>query len=155
MTQKYSETPKPLVEDAAVTPSGSFVAQDGHKAPKRRTRRMKLALALDALAREGIIGAHAYAPALRGLARMGLIVKPLFFWNPVLLFVFSLVMFTTIFVTTLVACLILGVMPRPLVAMVEAGPMVFLGMMAILSLVFTGYHAVKARGAGLPRWQEL
>ncbi len=98
---------------------------------------------------------QSFSEKLHGLARAGLIAKPFCFWNPVPLFVFSVVYFTTLFASTAVVCLAMCVMPRPVAAMIEAWPVVFAWAMAGLWLVFTGVHFVKARAAGLPRWRDL
>ncbi|MCC1494675.1 DUF6404 family protein [Cognatishimia sp. F0-27] len=135
--------------------SAKHKPQADHPAPAARTRQERLARALDALAREGITGSYAYAPALRGLARMGLIVKPLFFWTPLALFVFGFVLFTSIMGGTALACMALGVAPRPVQSMIALGPDVFLMAMTGLSMLFAGIHYAKARAIRLPRWRDL
>lgn len=39
--------------------------------------------------------------------------------------------------------------------MIEAGPLVFLGVTLVLSVVFAGLHRIKARKIGLPGWRDL
>ena len=111
--------------------------------------------ALAALAHGGIKGNAAYAPLFRQLARRGLIIKPLHFWSFVSLVLFGF--------ATITACLALGVgmaiamdhYPRPIAAMLEAGPVVFLAISGTLGVLFAAFHKVQARSAALPRWKDL
>jgi hypothetical protein len=125
-----------------------------HSLPPASSRRERLSRALVQLDRIGIRGAYAYAPALVGLAKAGLIVKPFFFWNKLLLFVFGFFFFSLLFGGTLAVCLAMGVTPRPIRGMIEAGPLVFLGMMLGLSILWTGWHVIAVRGSDLPSWRD-
>lgn len=150
-----------IFTEGAAAPKPRHATQSG--APSRKTatrrkarsRRARLPLALAALAEGGITGNSAYAPALRGLARMGVIVKPLYFWNPLALFVFGVVVFSLAMGGTALACLSLGVMPAPVRGMLNAGPTVFALLIAGMSVVFTAIHWLRARAIGLPRWRDL
>lgn len=111
--------------------------------------------ALTLLNREGITGAYAYSPALLSLARIGLVLPPFHFWRAVPLFLFAFGLFSAIFGAIIWFGMGLDRAPRAVRAMIEAGPLVFLGMMTTLAVVFAGVHILKARSLGLPRWRAL
>lgn len=125
----------------------------GEGAP--RSRRHKVQRALWHLEQGGITGAHAYAPLFRALARIGFAPKPLFYWGWVPLFLFGFMLFTSLMGLAVVLSLLLGVMPRPIMTMIEAGPTVFFSLMAVMALAFTAYHKVKATALELPRWRDI
>ena len=145
-----------LARIGAVQPEPS--RQPQHNAPlpqKARNRRERLQLALAHLSRAGITGNYAYAPAFRGLAKMGLIMKPLHFWSYAGLVTFSWILFAAIFAGTVVACLLLGVMPSPVRGLISAGPTVWVVVNSVMALAFAVLIKAQVKGADLPRWKDL
>lgn len=126
--------------------SSTKLAQDRHE---------KLRRALAHLERRGVTGSHAYAPAFRLIARAGFIPKPLHYWSFLGLTAFGFVMLVVLLGGTAIVCLTMGYVPRRVHRVVEAGPVVFLGVTVALALVFAAVHKIKARQIGLPRWQDL
>jgi hypothetical protein len=123
--------------------------------PKARNRKERIAKALLLLEREGIAGSTAYSPVFRGLRAVGLGPKPFFWWNPIGLTLFMFVFFVVLFAGALVLSLALGVMPRPIRGMVEAGPTFFFALNGVLAIAFTVYHKITAIRLALPRWRDL
>jgi hypothetical protein len=135
---------------------GSGGARPAENTPgPARDRREKLRRALTHLERGGVTGAHAYAPAFRSLARMGLIVKPLHYWSFPGLTAFGFVMLTTLIGGTVILSLAMGQVPRVVHRIIEAGPVVFFGLNAVLAVCFAAIHKLKARRIGLPKWRDL
>ncbi|WP_316015691.1 DUF6404 family protein [Roseobacter sp. HKCCA0434] len=118
-------------------------------------RRERLARALRVLERGGITGSHAYAPALRGLASLGLIVKPFHFWSFPALAIVGILLMSALFGLAIWASLAIGIVPRPIATVIEAGPIVFVAVMTIGGLFFAIAHRRKARQIGLPKWSDL
>ena len=118
-------------------------------------RREKLRRALSELAGAGIKGNSAYAPLFRKLAGRGLIIKPLHFWSFLPLALFGLVAIGTCLGLGVALAFALGHFPRPVLALLEAGPGVFLAVTGMLGLMFAAYHKLQVRNANLPRWQDL
>ena len=118
-------------------------------------RREKLRRALLHLERGGVTGSRAHAPAFRSLARAGLIVRPLHYWSFPGLTAFGFVMLAVLLGGAAVVAVALGHVPRPVRAMIEAEPVVFLAVAFALAVVFAGIHKGKARRIGLPAWRDL
>ena len=118
-------------------------------------RREKLRRALVHLERGGVTGSHAYAPAFRSLARAGVIIRPFHYWSFMGLTAFGFVMLTVLVGGAAIITVAIGHVPRPVRAVIEAGPIVFIGVTLTLSLAFAGIHKFKARKIGLPRWRDL
>lgn len=123
--------------------------------PAAPDRRERLRLALAHLERGGVTGSNAYAPIFRSLARAGMIIRPLHYWSFTGLTVFGFVLLAMLLGGAALAALALGHVPRPVRAMIEAGPIVFVGVTLVLSLAFAAIHKIKARQIGLPEWQDL
>ncbi len=126
-----------------------------HNFEKAASRKDRLAIALNLLAQGGVTGNYAYAPAFRGLARAGLIIKPLHYWSFLGLTLFTAILFCVLAALTIIASLLLGVMPRPVFRMIEAGPVVFFAGNIALSMIFAFIHRFKAKQIGLPKWRDL
>ena len=122
---------------------------------KAANRRERLALALAHLARGGVTGAFAYPPIFRMLAGFGIGPRPLFYWSWIGLVIFGFILFSTIFGLVLFLSVQFGHVPRPVRAMIAAGPDVLLVVNAVLALGFAAVHKFKAMHLGLPRWRDL
>ena len=118
-------------------------------------RREKLRRALVHLERGGVTGSLAYAPAFRSLARAGVIIRPLHYWSFMGLTAFAFVMLTTLVGGAALIAVAVGQVLRPVRAVIEAGPIVFLGVTLTLSLAFAAIHKIKARQIDLPGWRDL
>lgn len=123
--------------------------------PKARNRRERVALALIHLQKAGIGGAMAYSPLFHALARIGLPPKPLHYRSLTGQFLFGFFTITLVMGGTVLACLFMGLRPRPIQALLAAGPEVFLGITATLGAIFALVYRVQAISARLPRWRDL
>lgn len=122
---------------------------------KAGDREEKLSIALEHLEEGGVRGFYAYGPALQGLAKTGLIIKPLHYWSWVGLFIFFMLVLVAVAAFAIVTGLMLGHVPRPVIAIIEFGPVVFFTGTFVMSFVFTVIYKVKAMQIGLPRWRDL
>ncbi len=118
-------------------------------------RRERLRRALAHLERGGVTGSKAYAPAFRSLARSGVIIRPFHFWSFIGLTGFGVAMLTILLGGAAVATIAIGHVPRPVRAMIEAGPVVVSVVTLALSLGFAGFYKIQARRIGLPQWRDL
>jgi hypothetical protein len=118
-------------------------------------RSEKLRRALAHLERGGVTGSHAYASALRSLARTGVIIRPFHYWSFLGLTAFGFVILSVLVGGGAMIAVAIGHAPLAVRSMIEAGPFVFLGVALVLSVVFAGLHWIKARKIGLPRWRDL
>lgn len=118
-------------------------------------RREKLRRALVHLERGGVTGSSAYAPVFCLLARAGVIIRPFHYWSFLGLTAFGGVMLCILLGGTAMIAVAIGQVPRPVRAMIEAGPVVFLAATLALSLFFAAMCKIKARQIGLPRWRDL
>ena len=123
--------------------------------PSGGDRKAKLARALFYLDRGGIRGNYAYAPAMRALARRGIIVTPLHYWSWPGLFALFVVIMCLVGAASLGANAAFGPLRGPIRGMIEAGPVVFAGLTTVLAIGFATLHKVQAARIGLPRWRDL
>ncbi|WP_425052540.1 DUF6404 family protein [Psychromarinibacter sp. S121] len=124
----------------------------GEPAPNRRAR---LERALWMLQQGGITGSFAYSPLFRALACVGIIIRPVHFWSPLPLALAFFAALCGIFWVTIQITQTIGVVPRPVARMIEAGPVVFCCVMGGLSVVYALWHKMQALRIGLPRWRDL
>lgn len=123
--------------------------------PKARNRRERLQIAQAHMTQAGVPMKDAFPPALQALAKVGLIVKPFYFWGFTSLAIFMMCLFTVLSGFVLYMGTILGSLPRFAHAMLDGGPMVFLMVTSVVGVVFAAIIKSKAAQFGLPRWGDL
>jgi hypothetical protein len=141
--------------DGALRREAAAVRTDPPRGRAASTRRDKLRRALAHLERGGVTGARAYAPVFRWLARSGLIVRPLHYWSFLGLTSFGAVVLSALVGGAATLAAAIGAVHRPALAVIEAGPVFFLGLVSALSLGFAALHRMQARRIGLPKWRDL
>ena len=119
------------------------------------TRKEKLHRALSLLAQNGVKGAYAYSPIFRGLARIGLPPKPMFFWSPIALVLFGWALFIVFMGGGGLVAIAMGQVSGPVRGMVDAGPAAFFSLTGVMSVLLAAWHKLRARQMGLPRWRDL
>jgi hypothetical protein len=119
-------------------------------------RSEKLRRALAVLEQRGLAGGEANPAAFRSLAKAGIVVKPYYFWSFLGLFIFAFVLLTTLIGGPVMLWVASGI---PLIgaasAIVDAGPMPFFAVNAVLAMAFAASFRFKARRFGLPAWRDL
>ena len=140
---------------APATRTARQTAAPGVAAGRASNRRDRLQRALWLLQQGGITRSYAYSPLFRGLARIGVIIKPVHFWSPVMLALAFFAVLCGIFWGTILVTQAVGVVARPIARMIEAGPAVFCVVGGGLSVVFALWHKAQALRIGLPRWRDL
>ena len=141
--------------DGAVRREAAAVRTDPPRERAASARRDKLRRALAHLERGGVTGARAYAPVFRWLARSGVIVRPLHYWPFLGLTAFGVVVLSALIGGAATLAAAIGPVHRPARAVIEAGPVFFLGLVSALSLGFAALHRRQARRIGLPKWRDL
>lgn len=138
----------------AAAPKKAKIAKPA-KVDRHQPRRARLARALNLLQEGGVTGNYAYPLPFYWLSRTGLIFKPLHFHSWATLTLFSLAMFTVLFLGLVMIANQIGYMPAPLARVIEVGPGMFLGVNIGFSVTFAAIYKRKAERMGLPRWREL
>lgn len=125
---------------------------------QRPPPRERLTTAIALVMARGVPEEHAYPPLFRRLARAGMIVPPMAYGKPISKMVICAFLFVVVASLMGGAALLahsIGMVPRPVQTMIDAGPVAFFALTFGLSFLGSTLIAKRERIADLPKWEQL
>ncbi len=117
--------------------------------------RERLVIALGLLERNGVRHGSSYPVVFKWIANWGFVLRPLHFWRLPGLVALVFTGMSLILLAMIFGSSYLSATPRPIALLLEASPVIFLGLNFGAALIYAAAMKAHAKRLGLPRWDDL